>query len=195
MLMTSGGIHCRTWWSTFYEHTYWSSHCWSCSHRSWCCLWTRPDAQNTREGLSILILEFFSHRSLIFLGYKLLKPDSILSHVLCYLWQVPFRLTRDIIDGMGVTGVEGVFRRCCEETLSVMRTNKEALLTIVEVCFFRIISHFIRKKKSILFTDHMWTLYRSLSMIPYISGLSLHWRLCSVKRYSTVLGFLFHYKC
>ncbi|TQD95703.1 hypothetical protein C1H46_018647 [Malus baccata] len=34
---------------------------------------------------------------------------------------------------MGVTGVEGVFRRCCEETLSVMRTNKEALLTIVEV--------------------------------------------------------------
>ncbi|CAK7328913.1 unnamed protein product [Dovyalis caffra] len=47
--------------------------------------------------------------------------------------RVPFRLTRDIVDGMGVTGVEGVFRRCCEETLSVMRTNKEALLTIVEV--------------------------------------------------------------
>ncbi|XP_008453086.1 serine/threonine-protein kinase ATM isoform X2 [Cucumis melo] len=47
--------------------------------------------------------------------------------------RVPFRLTRDVIDGMGVTGVEGVFRRCCEETLSVMRTNKEALLTIVEV--------------------------------------------------------------
>ncbi|KAL7139007.1 hypothetical protein ABFS83_09G021400 [Erythranthe nasuta] len=47
--------------------------------------------------------------------------------------RVPFRLTRDIIDGMGVTGVEGVFRRCSEETLSVMRTNKEALLTIIEV--------------------------------------------------------------
>ncbi|KDP31097.1 hypothetical protein JCGZ_11473 [Jatropha curcas] len=47
--------------------------------------------------------------------------------------RVPFRLTRDIIDGMGVTGVEGVFRRCCEATLAVMRTNKEALLTIVEV--------------------------------------------------------------
>ena len=25
---------------------------------------------------------------------------------------VPFRLTRDVVDGMGVTGVEGVFRRC-----------------------------------------------------------------------------------
>lgn len=24
---------------------------------------------------------------------------------------VPFRLTRDIVDGMGITGVEGVFRR------------------------------------------------------------------------------------
>jgi ataxia telangiectasia mutated family protein len=35
---------------------------------------------------------------------------------------------------MGVTGVEGVFRRCCEKTLSVMRENKEALLTIIEVC-------------------------------------------------------------
>uniref|UniRef100_A0A0D9UVU7 Serine/threonine-protein kinase ATM n=1 Tax=Leersia perrieri TaxID=77586 RepID=A0A0D9UVU7_9ORYZ len=47
--------------------------------------------------------------------------------------RVPFRLTRDMIDGMGVTGVEGVFRRCCEKTLSVMRANKEALVTIVEV--------------------------------------------------------------
>ncbi|KAG8053690.1 hypothetical protein GUJ93_ZPchr0001g32148 [Zizania palustris] len=47
--------------------------------------------------------------------------------------RVPFRLTRDMMDGMGVTGVEGVFRRCCEKTLSVMRANKEALLTIIEV--------------------------------------------------------------
>lgn len=51
------------------------------------------------------------------------------------LSQVPFRLTRDIIDGMGVSGVEGIFRRCCEATLSVMRTNKDALLTIIEVSF------------------------------------------------------------
>ena len=26
---------------------------------------------------------------------------------------VPFRMTRDVVDGMGVTGVEGVMRRCC----------------------------------------------------------------------------------
>ncbi|XP_068637362.1 serine/threonine-protein kinase ATM isoform X2 [Aristolochia californica] len=47
--------------------------------------------------------------------------------------RVPFRLTRDIVDGMGVTGVEGVYRKCCEKTLYVMRANKEALLTIIEV--------------------------------------------------------------
>ncbi|KAK9806879.1 hypothetical protein WJX72_005975 [[Myrmecia] bisecta] len=46
---------------------------------------------------------------------------------------VPFRLTRDVVDGMGATGVEGVMRRCCEETLRVLRANKESLLTIIEV--------------------------------------------------------------
>ena len=46
---------------------------------------------------------------------------------------IPFRLTRDVIDGMGVTGVEGVFRQCCEETLATMKASKEDLKTIVEV--------------------------------------------------------------
>ena len=46
---------------------------------------------------------------------------------------VPFRLTRDMVDGMGVEGVEGVFRRSCEETLVVMRGSHEELRTIVEV--------------------------------------------------------------
>ncbi|CAI5525751.1 unnamed protein product, partial [Closterium sp. Naga37s-1] len=50
--------------------------------------------------------------------------------------KVPFRLTRDIIDGMGVSGVEGVFRSCCETVLAVMRENKEALLTIIEVFIY-----------------------------------------------------------
>jgi ataxia telangiectasia mutated family protein len=48
---------------------------------------------------------------------------------------VPFRLTRDLVDGMGATGVEGAFRRCCEETLSVLRAqqSREIILTILEV--------------------------------------------------------------
>eukprot|EP00894_Picocystis_sp_ML_P003696 jgi/Pico_ML_1/54213/g4619.t1 len=46
---------------------------------------------------------------------------------------VPFRLTRDIVDGMGIFGVEGPMRKSCEETMEVMRRNKESLLTIIEV--------------------------------------------------------------
>ncbi|XP_070685735.1 serine-protein kinase ATM [Pempheris klunzingeri] len=49
---------------------------------------------------------------------------------------VPFRLSRDIVDGMGITGVEGVFRRCCEKTMEVMRSSQESLLTIVEVLLY-----------------------------------------------------------
>lgn len=46
---------------------------------------------------------------------------------------MPFRLTRDLVDGFGISGVEGVFRKCCEITLSVMRKYKDVLLTVVEV--------------------------------------------------------------
>ncbi|XP_019903465.2 serine-protein kinase ATM isoform X2 [Esox lucius] len=49
---------------------------------------------------------------------------------------VPFRLSRDIVDGMGITGVEGVFRRCCEKTMEVMRNSQAVLLTIVEVLLY-----------------------------------------------------------
>jgi hypothetical protein len=46
---------------------------------------------------------------------------------------IPFRLTRDIVDGMGITGAEGVFRRCCEEMMHVLRRNHHSLLQILEV--------------------------------------------------------------
>ena len=46
---------------------------------------------------------------------------------------VPFRLTRDMVDGMGASGVEGTMRRSCEEVMRVLRNNKEQLLTIIEV--------------------------------------------------------------
>jgi hypothetical protein len=45
--------------------------------------------------------------------------------------RVPFRLTRDVVDGFGITGTEGVFRRCCEETLEVLRANTESIITIL----------------------------------------------------------------
>ncbi|XP_047515657.1 serine-protein kinase ATM [Pieris napi] len=55
-------------------------------------------------------------------GKTLLTPET-----------VPFRLTQDIIAGFGCSGVEGIFRRCCEKTLQLLRDNQETLLTILEV--------------------------------------------------------------
>ncbi len=46
---------------------------------------------------------------------------------------VPFRLTRDIIDGFGILKTEGVFRRCCEFTLDALRQNKDAIMTLLNV--------------------------------------------------------------
>jgi ataxia telangiectasia mutated family protein len=46
---------------------------------------------------------------------------------------VPFRLTRDIIDGMGITKTEGVFRRCCEFTMDALRDDKSSIMTLLDV--------------------------------------------------------------
>ena len=46
---------------------------------------------------------------------------------------VPFRLTRDVVDGMGVCNADGPFRKCCEEVLRVLRANTLQLLTILKV--------------------------------------------------------------
>ncbi|CAK3858781.1 serine threonine- kinase tel1 [Lecanosticta acicola] len=46
---------------------------------------------------------------------------------------VPFRLTRDIVDGMGSTKTEGVFRRCCEFTLDAVREDKDSIMTLLNV--------------------------------------------------------------
>lgn len=46
---------------------------------------------------------------------------------------VPFRLTRDLVDGFGVTGTEGVFRRCCEFTLEALRQDAHTIMIILDV--------------------------------------------------------------
>lgn len=46
---------------------------------------------------------------------------------------IPFRLTQNLVDGFGHSGVEGVFRRCSEETLRVLRSRSNVLLTVLEV--------------------------------------------------------------
>ncbi|XP_023529566.1 serine/threonine-protein kinase ATR [Cucurbita pepo subsp. pepo] len=54
-------------------------------------------------------------------GLQLEKPEL-----------VPFRLTQNMIDGLGITGYEGVFLRVCEITLSVLRTHRDTLMSILE---------------------------------------------------------------
>ena len=46
---------------------------------------------------------------------------------------VSFRLTRDLVDAMGITGTEGVFRRCCEFTLEALRNESYSIMTILDV--------------------------------------------------------------
>ncbi|KAI6862737.1 hypothetical protein KC338_g6141 [Hortaea werneckii] len=46
---------------------------------------------------------------------------------------VPFRLSRDIVDGMGVTKTEGIFRRCCEFTMDALREDKDSIMTLLNV--------------------------------------------------------------
>lgn len=54
-------------------------------------------------------------------GMTLEKPEK-----------VPFRLTHNMVDAMGVTGYEGVFRKTCEMTLSLLREHRDALMSVLE---------------------------------------------------------------
>jgi ataxia telangiectasia mutated family protein len=40
-------------------------------------------------------------------------------------------MTRDIVDGMA--GTAGVFQRCAEETLRVLRDGSDIIITVLEV--------------------------------------------------------------
>ena len=52
---------------------------------------------------------------------------------------VPYRLTRNTVDAMGITGVEGNFRAVCEIVLSLFRQNAFVLTSypfyFVVLCF------------------------------------------------------------
>ncbi|XAR72671.1 Non-specific serine/threonine protein kinase [Bertholletia excelsa] len=54
-------------------------------------------------------------------GLQLEKPEL-----------VPFRLTQNMIDGLGITGYEGIYLRVCEITLSILRAHRETLMSVLE---------------------------------------------------------------
>lgn len=45
---------------------------------------------------------------------------------------VPFRLTQNVVDAMGVTGVEGSYRKVCEMTLAALRANRDTVMSVAE---------------------------------------------------------------
>lgn len=49
---------------------------------------------------------------------------------------VPFRLTRDIVDGFGITGIDGIFTNTCEITMQLMLDSCEEIMTIFEVLLY-----------------------------------------------------------
>ncbi|KAF0685567.1 Aste57867_22575 [Aphanomyces stellatus] len=54
-------------------------------------------------------------------GLKLARPEI-----------VPFRLTPNMVDAFGLSGVEGVYRHSAEVTLTLLRANRETLRSVLE---------------------------------------------------------------
>ncbi|KAL1521017.1 hypothetical protein AB1Y20_022574 [Prymnesium parvum] len=46
--------------------------------------------------------------------------------------KVPFRLTRMLVNAMGVSGIEGNFRCACESTMGVLRQQKDSVMAMLE---------------------------------------------------------------
>nr|ODO02228.1 serine/threonine-protein kinase ATR [Cryptococcus depauperatus CBS 7855] len=46
--------------------------------------------------------------------------------------RVPFRLTHNMVDALGVTGVEGVYRKAAEITMDILRSNSDSLMSVLE---------------------------------------------------------------
>lgn len=49
---------------------------------------------------------------------------------------VPFRLTQNMVDAMGITGVDGLFRIACEVTGSLVRESEASLMNILETLLY-----------------------------------------------------------
>ncbi len=50
--------------------------------------------------------------------------------------RVPFRLTRNMVDAMGLSGYEGAFRRVCEITMHTLRKHREMVLSVLETFLY-----------------------------------------------------------
>ena len=60
---------------------------------------------------------------------------------------VPFRLTHNMVDAFGPQAHEGPFRKSCELTVGILRSNEDTLMTILETFLYDPTTDFIDKKK------------------------------------------------
>ncbi|TFK55398.1 hypothetical protein OE88DRAFT_1622542 [Heliocybe sulcata] len=66
--------------------------------------------------------------------------------------RVPFRLTQNIVDGFGVTGVEGVFRIACEIIMQLLRDNKDTLMSVLDAFIHDPLQDFENEKRKLVST-------------------------------------------
>ena len=59
---------------------------------------------------------------------------------------MPFRLTQNLVDGFGVTGVEGAFRVACELSMQILRHNKDCLRTVLDAFIHDPLIEFVDEK-------------------------------------------------
>ncbi|KAI8330114.1 hypothetical protein BC941DRAFT_441555 [Chlamydoabsidia padenii] len=75
---------------------------------------------------------------------------------------VPFRLTRNLIDAMGVTKETGLFRRACMITLEVLREHRLQLLSVFETFLFDPIDERRRRDANL---SHQQTARKAINVI------------------------------
>ena len=59
---------------------------------------------------------------------------------------MPFRLTQNFVDAMGVTGYEGLFRKAGEVTMEILRDNSDMLMSVLESFIHDPLLEWSRKK-------------------------------------------------
>lgn len=71
---------------------------------------------------------------IVFLLYMLSNhyPSLFSRHLCNHFHQLGYQILQNMIDGLGITGYEGIFLRVCEITLSVLRMHRETLMSVLE---------------------------------------------------------------
>jgi len=96
------------------------------THAVWCMV-GHIVGLGDRHGENILV--DCVHGDVVYVDFACLFDKAL---TLAEPEMVPFRLTQNVIDAMGVAGHEGNFRKSCEVTLSVLRSNKDAILSVMD---------------------------------------------------------------